>query len=153
MLWPLVFGLVCCGLGLWGGLVYTHNQTAFSAHAVPAKSVIDQLYAGGSTVNSNGVVSFDQYAIVHFQAGRQTAHARVMLASCAGKCVPGYRIGQELNVFYNPQNLGYAQLTSGISYTGYIVVGFLGFLGITSLAAAIINAVMQRRQVPARVRG
>jgi hypothetical protein len=149
VLWPLAVGLAFCALGLWGALVYNNNQAAFRAQAVPAKAVIVQIYAGQPLVGAPDV--FDQYGIVHFEAHGRTADARVLLvAGCSVTCLPVYRVGQVLTVYYSPENLSYAQLNSparGTSAYGrliYEVWGF-GFLGLIFLVAAVINAVAALR--------
>jgi uncharacterized protein DUF3592 len=145
VLWPLAVGLAFCALGLWAALVYNNNQAAFRAQAVPAKAVIDQIYAGQPLVGAPDI--FDQYGIVHFEAQGRTAHARVVLvAGCSGTCLPVYRVGQVLTIYYSPENLSYAQLNStarGTSAYGRLVwaVWGFGFLGLIFLVAAVINAV------------
>jgi hypothetical protein len=83
--------------------------------------------------------------LVHFKAQGQTAHARVVLASdCIGACPPVYRVGQVLTVYYNPQNLTYAQLNppGPPNLIGFAFGFFLFALcGLTFLAAAVINGV------------
>jgi uncharacterized protein DUF3592 len=145
VLWPLAVGLAFCALGLWAALVYNNNQAAFRAQAVPAKAVIDQIYAGQPVAGPLDV--FDQYGIVHFEAQGRTANARVLLvAGCSGTCLPVYRVGQVLTIYYSPANLSYAQLNSsarGTSAYGrliYAVWGF-GFLGLIFLVAGVINLV------------
>lgn len=149
VLWPLATGLALCALALWAALVYNNNEAAFQAQAVPAEAVIDQIYAGQALVGAADV--FDQYGIVHFEAQGGTAHARVLLvAGCSGTCLPVYRVGQVLTVYYSPKNLSYAQLNSparGTSAYGrlvYAIWGF-GFLGLILLVAAVINVVAALR--------
>jgi hypothetical protein len=67
--------------GVWAGLVYTHNQAVFRAHAVPAGAVIDKVYAGASTVDESGAVIPSWYASVHFEAGGR-ARGRRRRGSC-----------------------------------------------------------------------
>ena len=149
MLWPFAVGLAFCALGLWAGLVYNNNQADFRAQAVPAEAVIDQIYAGQPLVGTPDV--YDQYGIVHFDAQGQIAHARVLLvAGCTGTCLPVYRVGQVVTVYYAPENPSYAQLNSparGTSAYGRLVyaVWFFGFLGLIFLVAAAINAVVALR--------
>ena len=142
VLGPLATGLVLWALGLWSGLTYQHQQEAFRAQAVPATAVIDRLY---TSAPSPYTATFDQYAIVHFEAGRQTAHARVLLAiGCRGACVNGYSVGQELTVYYIPGNLTFARLSSPAppTWTGYLsAVLVLGLFGTIFLVAAVINIV------------
>lgn len=108
VLGPLAAGLVLWALGLWSGLMYQHEEEAFLAQAVPATAVIDQFYTSAA---SGYTAAFDQYAIVHFDAGGQTAHARVLLATgCLGACVNAYSVGQQLTVYYIPGNLTFARL-------------------------------------------
>lgn len=144
MLWPLAGGLALCVLGLWAGLVYQHNQAAFAAQAVPAKAVIDQIY-GSAPSQNYGAATFDQYGLVHFEVRGRTAHARVLLvAGCSGTCVPRYRVGQVLTVYYSPGNRGYAQLRSPArnSSADFLPVALLlGLFAVLSLAAAVINMV------------
>lgn len=115
-----------------GCLVYQHHQAAFRAQAVPAKAVIDQIYGSAPSQNYNAP-TFDQYGLVHFEVRRQPAHARVLLvAGCSGTCVPEYRVGQVLTVYYSPENLRYAQLRSPARSTSadflseVLLFGFLG---------------------------
>jgi hypothetical protein len=140
VLGPLATGLVLWALGLWSGLMYQHEQDAFRAQAVSATAVIDQLY---TSAPSSYTASFDQYAIVHFETGGQTAHARVLLATgCRGACVNGYSLGQQLTVYYIPGNLTFARLSSPAppTWTGYLsAVLVLGLLGTIFLVAAVIN--------------
>jgi Protein of unknown function (DUF3592) len=138
----------CCRLallGVWAGLVYTHNQAVFRAHAVPAEAVIEKVYAGASTVADSGVVSSDWYADVHFEADGRTARARVMLTPCGMTCTSIYRAGQDLKVFYNPENPAYAQLRP-TDPSGYVWVAFLGLMGMIFLTAAVVNAIPQKRR-------
>jgi len=148
VLWPLAGGLACCALGLWAGLAYQHNQAAFSAQAVPAKAVIDQIY-GSAPSQNYAAPTFDQYGLVHFQAHGRTARARVLLvAGCSGTCILAYRVGQVLTVYYSPGNLHYAQLRSPARHTSAALLpGVLvfGFLGVLFLAAAVINMVAAPR--------
>jgi len=137
VLWPLAVGLVLCGLGLWLVLKTAHDEAVFQARSVPAKAVIDQLYASDNTA----VPGLAQYGIVAFEAGGRTVHARVLLAVCGGTCVSGFRAGQVLTVYYNPENPSYAQLRSVSWLTGYPMAAFLGFMGAIPLAAAVINLV------------
>jgi Protein of unknown function (DUF3592) len=108
---PLVLGLAFGALALWAGLTYRHDQAAFRAQAQPATAVVDKIYAGPPSIGNGGTPLFDQYGLVQFEARGQLAHARVLLVSgCIGVCVPKYRVGQQLRVYYSPQNLSYAQL-------------------------------------------
>jgi hypothetical protein len=146
VLWPLAIGLAFCALGLWAGLVYRNNQAAFRAQAVPARAVIDQIYSGPLRLPVPGAPeSFDQYGIVHFKARGQTAHARVLLVDgCTGVCVPVYRVGQMLTVYYSPGNLSYARLSPPGRQTSADViyaVWIFGFLGVLFLVAAVVNMV------------
>jgi hypothetical protein len=147
---PLAIGLAFCALGLWAGLVYRNNQAAFRAHAVPARAVIDQIYSGALRMSDPGAPeSFDQYGIVHFQARGQTAHARVLLVDgCTGVCIPMYRVGQVLTVYYSPGNLSYARLSPPARRTSSDViyaVWIFGFLGALFLVAAVVNMVTALR--------
>jgi uncharacterized protein DUF3592 len=143
VLWPLAIGLAIGALGLWSGIVYQHNQAAFRAQAVRARAVIEQIYDSAPSQNEGAPPTFDQYAILHFEAQGRTAHARVLLvANCSGVCVPTYRVGQILTVDYSRQNLSYAQLPSRLrtpSADFWDVFMALGFLGLIFLAAAVIN--------------
>jgi hypothetical protein len=150
VLWPLAAGLAFCALGLWAGVVYSNNQAAFRAQAVPVKAVIDQIYAGSPRLSNGGALTvFDQYGIVQFEARGQTAHARVLLVNgCSVTCLPVYRVDQVLTVYYSPENLSYAQLSSPAreSSTGvFFAVWFFGFFALIFLAAAVINAVTALR--------
>ncbi len=140
----MVIGLSLCGLGLWSGLVYEHNQAVFSAQAVQARSVIDQIYISAPAEGYNPP-TFDQYALVHFDANGTIAHARVLLATnCTGTCVSGYRVGQVLTVDYSPKNLSYAQLPSrnrSPSANFLYPLLLFGSFGVLFLAAAVINMV------------
>jgi hypothetical protein len=139
---PLVIGLALCGLGVWSGLVYQHNQGAFRAQAVKATAVIDKLY---TSAPSEGVYppTFDEYALVHFDMGAESAHARVLLASnCSGTCVPQYRVGQVLIVDYSPSNPSYAQLPFRNRHpSADFLRWFLlfGSLGLVFIGAAVVN--------------
>jgi hypothetical protein len=153
---PAAVGLAFCALGLWAGLVYTHNQATFQAHAVPAQAVIDQVTTTGTAVTYGGRTSFDQYGLVHFQAQGRTAHARVLLVpGCEGACFPAYRVGQVLTVYYSPQNLGYAELKrpGPPTWTGLaLAVWLCAFCGLIALVAAAVNlvaAVQDRRRAGA----
>ena len=144
VLGPLAIGLALCALGLWSGLVYQHNEEAFRAKAVPAKAVIDQIYASAPSQNYNAP-TLDQYGLVHFEARGRTAHARVLLvAGCSGTCLPTYRVGQVLTVYYSAGNLSHAQLRSPAHQTSagflYAVLLF-GSIGVVFLVAAVINMV------------
>jgi predicted Zn-dependent protease with MMP-like domain len=143
VLLPLAVGLAFCGLGLWSWLVYTHNQADFQAHAVPARAVIDQLYTRNLNVTGT---SFDQYGTVAFAAGGRTVHAQVLLGTCNTQCIPGFRTGQVLTVYYNPQNLDYAQLKPGGPASGSWWAIFLGLFGGIFIFAAVVNLVTRRRQ-------
>jgi hypothetical protein len=150
VLGPLAIGLALCALALWAGLVYRNHQAAFRAQAIPAKAVIDQIYGGPVSVSPSGTsATFDQYGIVHFEARGRTAHARVLLVEgCSGVCFPVYRVGQVLTVYYSPENLSYAQLSSPARKTSsdvFSAVWVFGFLGLIFLAAAVINAVTALR--------
>jgi hypothetical protein len=150
VLWPLAIGLALSALGLWAGLVYSHNQAAFRAQAVRARAVIDQLYGGPLHLpNSGAPASFDQYGIVHFEARGQTAHARVLLVSgCSGTCLPACHVGQALTVYYSPTNLSYAQLASPAreNFDGlFYAVWLFGFLGVIFLVGAAVNMVTALR--------
>jgi hypothetical protein len=149
VLWPLATGLMLCALGLWSGLVYRHNQAAFGAQAVPARAVIDQIYASAPSQNYDAP-TFDQYGLVHFEVRGRTAHARVLLvAGCSGACLPAYRVGQVLTVYYSPQNLSYAQLRhpSRETSAGSLPVVLLSeFLGVIFLVAAVINMLTAPRR-------
>lgn len=144
VLWPFAIGLAFCALGLWAGLTYRHNQAAFRAHAVPARAVIDQIYASAPSQNYDAP-TFSQYALVHFQVQGRTAHARVLLAdNCRGTCIPEYRVGQVLTVEYSPENLSYARLpyrASGISPDFLYALLAFGLMAVMFLAAAVINMV------------
>jgi hypothetical protein len=149
VLWPLALGLAFGALGLWAGLTYSHNQAAFRAQALPATGVIEQIYATPPTVGTSGVAMFDQYGMVRFEARGQFADARVLLGSCSGICVPKYHVGQDVRVYYSPQNLSYAQLGApghgtplSLSVFG---VWFFGLLAVIFLFAAAVNAVMWAR--------
>ena len=86
-------------VGLFSGLVNSHNQTAFRAHAVPVRAVIDQIYSNAPSQNYDAP-TFDQYALVHFEARGGTAHARALLvANCRGTCFPDYDVGQVLTAY------------------------------------------------------
>lgn len=150
VLGPLATGLVLWALGLWSGLMYQHEQEAFRAQAVPATAVIDQFY---TSAPSSYTATFDQYAIVAFDAGGQTAHARVLLATgCRGACVNAYSVGQQLTVYYIPGNLTFARLSSPAppTWTGYLsAVLVLGLLGAIFLVAAVINMVTAPGRRPA----
>jgi hypothetical protein len=154
VLWPLGIGLVFCALSLWSGLTNRQNQATFQANAVSAKAVIDQIYASSPRVNIGGLASFDQYAIVHFESGGRTAHARVLLEDgCTGTCLPVRRVGQVLTVYYSPDNLSYAQLAPpGREAAGYYFWGvwLFGFFALISLVIATVNMVtMLRGGLPA----
>lgn len=144
VLLPLGIGLALCGLGLWSGLEYQHNQAAFRAHAVKALAVIDELYTSAPSQGTYPA-TFDEYAMVRFDVGTTTAHARVLLAvNCSGTCVPRYRVGQVLAVDYSPSNPSYAQLpfrTRSPSADFLYVFLLLGSLGIVFLGAAVVNMV------------
>jgi hypothetical protein len=150
VLWPLAVGLAFCALGLWAGLAYQHNQAAFRAQAVPARAVIDQIYGSAPSQNYTAP-TFDQYGLVHFEAHGRTAHARVLLvADCSGTCIPRYRVGQVLTVYYSPGNLRYAQLRSPARSTSAAFVPgvlLLGSMGVFFLAAAVINMVTAPRAI------
>jgi hypothetical protein len=124
-----------------------HNQATFQARAVPARAAIDQIYTTGPfpAPVGNGGPSLNEDGVVHFQAQGRTAHARVVLVSdCSGACLPVYRVGQVLTVYYNPQNLTYAQLNPpGPPNLIGFAFGFSLFalFGLTFLAAAVINGV------------
>jgi predicted Zn-dependent protease with MMP-like domain len=60
--------------------------------------------------------------------------------------LPGFRDGQVLTVYYNPENPGYAQLSSGSPASEYVWPVLFGFLGAISLAAAVINLVTHAGQ-------
>ncbi len=143
VLGPLAIGLALCALGLLAGVVHQHNQAAFLAQAVRTRAVIARIYYGAPAQNYDAP-TFDQYAIVHFEAGPQTAHARVLLAAnCQGTCPSVYRVGEALTVDYSPENLTYAQLPSrsqGISVDLWYVIVF-EVLGVMLLVAAVINMV------------
>jgi hypothetical protein len=150
VLGPLAVGLAFCALGVWAGLTYWNNQAAFRAQAVPVKAVIDQIYSSPLSLPPAGApASFDQYGIVHFEARGRTAHARVLLVDgCSGVCFPVYRVGQVLTVYYSPENLSYAQLSSPARRTSsgvFYAVWLFGFLGLIFLAAAVINEVTALR--------
>ena len=131
-------------VGLFSGLVNSHNQTAFRAHAVPVRAVIDQIYSNAPSQNYDAP-TFDQYALVHFEARGGTAHARALLvANCRGTCFPDYDVGQVLTVYYSPPNLTYAQLpspASGISASSLYAILIFGFLGVICFGAAAVNMV------------
>jgi len=139
-----VTGLALCAFGLGSGLVYLHHQAAFRAQAVPAKATIDQIYASAPSQTSSES-TFDQYGLVHFAARGRTAHARVLLvAGCRGTCLPAYRVGQVLTVYYSPNNLSYAQLRSSDPGTsaGFLIAALMcGFIGVIFIVAAGINMV------------
>jgi hypothetical protein len=151
VLGPLATGLVLWALGLWSGLMYQHEQEAFQAQAVRATAVVDQLY---TSAPSSYTATFDQYAIVHFEAGGQTAHARVLLATgCRGVCVNGYGVGQQLTVYYIPGNLAFARLSPPAppTWTGYLSATLLlGLFGTIFLVAAVINNVTAPGRRPTR---
>ncbi len=142
MLGPLATGLTLWALALWAGLMYQQDQDAFRAHSVPAAAVIDQIY---TSAPSSHTVTFNQYAIVHFEARGQTAHARVLLAAgCQGTCLTGYSIGQALTVYYVPGNLAFARLSipAAPTWTDYLGGVFvLGLFGTIFFVAAVINMV------------
>jgi len=75
----------------------------------------------------------------------RTAHARVLLvAGCQGTCLPTYRVGQVLTVYYSPDNLSYAQLRSADSGTSarFLIAALIsGFIGVIFIVAAVINMV------------
>jgi predicted Zn-dependent protease with MMP-like domain len=133
--------LALCGLGLWAGLADAHSQAVFLARAVPAKAVINEIYASDNTAG----LGFSQYGIVAFEAAGRPAHARVLLATCSGVCGPGFRVGQELTVYYSPGNPSYAQLRRASSSTGYMAASFVGFLGVVFIAGPVINLVIAAR--------
>jgi predicted Zn-dependent protease with MMP-like domain len=133
----LAVGLVLCGLGLWAGLTYAHNQAAFLANAVPAKAVIDRIYVSDNTAYPG----LSQFGIVAFDAGGRPVHAQVFLATCGGTCGSGFRAGQELTVYYSPGNPHYAQLRRASSGIGYVLASFIGFLGVVFLVGPVINLV------------
>lgn len=147
VLWPLALGLAFGALALWAGLTYSHNQAAFRAQALSVTGVIDQIYATPPTVGLGGVASFDQYGVVRFEARGQVADGRVLLGSCTGLCTPRYRVGQEVRVYYSPQNRSYAQLGAPGHGTPISVLGiwFFALLAVISLFAAAVNAVMRAR--------
>jgi hypothetical protein len=150
VLWPLGLGLAFGGLALWAGLVYSSNQASFRAQAVPAKAVIEQIYAGSPGVSYfSPLTIFDQYGIVQFDAKGQTAHPRVLLvAGCNQTCVPIYHVGQVVTVYYAPGNLSYAQLNppARVSSTNVIyALWFLGAFALIFLTGAVINAVIKLR--------
>jgi len=150
VLLSLAIGLAFCALGLWAGLVYRNNQAAFRADAVPARAVIDQIYSGPLRLPDPGAPeSFDQYGIVRFNARGQTAHARVLLVDgCTGVCIPIYRVGQMLTVYYSPGNLSYARLGPPARQTSPDViyaVWIFGFLGALFLVVAVVNVVIALR--------
>jgi hypothetical protein len=141
---PLGIGLALCGLGVWSGLMYQHDEAAFRAHAVKAIAVIDKLY---TTAPSEGVYppTFAEYALVHFDMGTMTAHARVLLAAnCSGTCIPQYRVGQVLAVDYNSSNPNYAQLpfrNRSPSADFLYELLLFGSMGLVFLGAAVVNMV------------
>jgi hypothetical protein len=98
------------------------------------------------TVDQGGGVASDWYASVHFEAGGRTAHARVMLSPCGLTCSALYRAGQDLTVFHDPENLGYAQLHPA-NRSGYVWVVFLGLMGVIFLTGAVVNMVPQIRRI------
>jgi hypothetical protein len=140
----MAIGLSLCALGLWSGLVYAHNQAVFSAQAVQASAVIDQIYTSAPSQGYNPP-TFDEYALVHFGANGTIAHARVLLATnCSGTCVPVYRVGQVLTVDYSRENLSYAQLHSRTrkpSANFVYALLLFGSFGVIFLGAAVINMV------------
>ena len=144
VLGPLVTGLALCALGLWSVVVYQHDQAASGAPVVPATAVIDQIYASAPT-QGYGPSTFDQYALVHFEAQGRTARAQVLLvAGCKGACIPQYQVGQVLTVYYSPGNPSYAELTPparGASAGFLFPLTLFGLLGAVFLVAAVINMV------------
>jgi predicted Zn-dependent protease with MMP-like domain len=142
VLWPLAVGLILCGLGLWFALTSANNDAVFRARAVPAKAVIDRLYAS----DNSAVPGLAQYGTVAFEAGGRTVHARVLLSVCGATCVSGFRAGQVLTVYYLPENPSYAQLSPASSPFGYWSAAFFGLLGAVFLAAAVINLVTRAGQ-------
>lgn len=69
-----------------------------------------------------------------------------MLSPCGIACSSLYRAGQDLSVFYDPENLGYAQLHPA-NRSGYVWVVFLGLMGVIFLTGAVANMVPQLRQI------
>lgn len=142
VLWPLVIGIAFCALGVWSGVVYEHNQADFRAHAVRTRAVIQKIYTSAPS-QGYSAPTFDEYALVHFAALGNRAQARVLVASgCTGTCVPAYRIGQALTVYYDPANRRFAQLPARLhGPSGTLLTGVLAFglLGLANLGAAVVN--------------
>jgi hypothetical protein len=148
VLLPLVLGLALGALALLGGLTYTRNQAAFRAQALPATAVIDQIYYSAPTMNRNGNTSFNQYGMVRFEAHGQPMDARVLLGyRCMVVCSPQYRVGQDVLVYYSPQNLGYAQLGPPGRGNPDAIAGIwlLGGFAVIFLFAAVVNGVTRIR--------
>jgi len=121
-------------------------------HVREARAVIDQVYGTPPRSLSPGGarVFFDQYGLVHFRAQGRTTHARALLASgCVGVCDPAYHAGQELTVFYDPQNPSYAQAgrPGPPIGTGLLAMLFiLGVFGLFFLMAAMADSVARYKQ-------
>jgi hypothetical protein len=151
--------MCCCRLrSAWHSVPLAYGQAwctgtirrPSGAHAVPARAVIDQIYSGPLRLPDPGAPeSFDQYGIVRFNARGQTAHARVLLVDgCTGVCIPIYRVGQMLTVYYSPGNLTYARLSPPARQTSPDViyaVWIFGFLGALFLVVAVVNVVIALR--------
>jgi len=142
VLWPLLIGIALCAFGLWSALAYEHNQAVFRAHAVRTTAVIDSIYTSAPSQDYDAP-TFAEYALVRFVTLGSRARARVLVASdCRGVCVPTYRIGQTLTVYYDPDNLRYAKLKSqlrGPSATSLTALLAFGSLGLVLIGAAVVN--------------
>jgi hypothetical protein len=142
----LIMGMAFCALSVWAAFAYSHNQSEFRAVAVPARAVIDKVYAA-NLYHGNSGWTFDQYALVHFETRRGTVHAQVLLAvACRGSCLPVYRAGQMLTVYYSPQNMSYAQLSakaklsSNSDWGAIIIFGIVGLVTVAIAASNILKA-------------
>jgi len=80
VLWPLAVGLAFGALGQLSGLVHRHNQTAFGAHAVPARGVIDQIYGGAPSQNRR------------HHGRRPWRPGNVLISGTSGRLQPGHRL-------------------------------------------------------------
>jgi len=120
----LAFGLI--GLGMLAGGFYLHRSTQrFLEVAESAQGSVFNHVQQRSTDGDDGSVSYSYYPEVRFTA----QGSEITFKSSVGSDPPAYRIGESVEVLYDPANPHDAKIRSFTSlYLGTLLVSGMGLI-------------------------
>jgi hypothetical protein len=136
-------------LAFFGYRLESSKYSDFIAHSAPASAAIDTIKDGAPIQNYGAPPSFNEYAQVHYEVAGEVANSTVTLtANCTGVCLPIYNVGERIRVAYDTRNVSSAIYPVphgrlGLNPLGWnYLILLVGFLGILSLAAALLNMIL-----------